>query len=79
MGEIKNQGYFHLDMARATCLKLVMRHFAPSPTSETRLCSATAAAGLRLALRIAAMRLRASCLFTSLKDIVFTEEIHTAI
>jgi hypothetical protein len=64
----------HLDMARATCLKLVMRHLAPSPTSEARFCSAAAAAGLRLALRAAAMRLCASCRFTALKSTVFTNQ-----
>jgi hypothetical protein len=68
-----------LAIARATSLKLVIRHLAPPPTSEARRCSFAAAYGLRLARRIAAMRLSASCFFTSLKDIVFTEEIHTAI
>lgn len=34
--EGKAHSYAHLDMARATCLKLVMRHFAPLPTSEAR-------------------------------------------
>ncbi len=34
--EGKARGYAHLDMARTTCLKLVMRHFAPLPTSEAR-------------------------------------------
>ena len=29
-------GYAHLDMARATCLKLVMRHLASLPTNEAR-------------------------------------------
>jgi hypothetical protein len=32
----KTDGYAHLDMARATCLKLVIRHLAPSPTSDAR-------------------------------------------
>ena len=65
-------------MARATCLKLVMRHFAPSPTNDARRCCTAAAAGLRRARRIAAMRLCASCLFTSLKETVFTDETDTA-
>jgi hypothetical protein len=56
-------GYAHLAIARATSLRLVMRHLAPSPTSEARFCCAAAAAGLRRALRIAAMRLCASCRF----------------
>jgi len=34
--EGKAHGYAHWDMARATCLKLVMPHFAPLPTSEAR-------------------------------------------
>jgi hypothetical protein len=72
MGEIKNQGYFHLAMARATCLKLVMRHFAPLPTSEARRCCFAAACGLHRALRTAAIRLRASCFFNSMKEIFFT-------
>ena len=55
-----------------------MRHFAPSPTSDARRCCAAAAAGLRRALRAAAMRLCASCRFTSLKPTVFTDEIDTA-
>ncbi len=71
--------YAHLEIARTTCLKLVMRHFAPSPTSEARRCSLVAACGLRRARRIAAIRFSASCLFISLKDIVFTEQINTAI
>jgi len=50
-----------------------MRHLAPLPTSDARLCSAAAAAGLRRALRIAAIRFSASCLFISLKVIFFTE------
>ena len=77
--ERKTHGYAHLDMARATCLKLVMRHFAPSPTSEARRCWAAAACGLRRALRAAAMRFCASCRFTSLKSTVFTFENHAAI
>lgn len=28
--------YAHLDMARATCLKLVIRHFGPLPTNDAR-------------------------------------------
>ena len=72
--EGKAHGYAHLDMARATLLKLVMRHFAPSPTSEARRCSAAAAAGLRRALRAAAIRLFASCRFTALKSTVFTDQ-----
>jgi predicted nucleic acid-binding Zn ribbon protein len=62
-----------LAIARATCLKFVIRHFAPSPTSEARRCSAAAAAGLRRALRIAAIRFSASCFFICLKVIFFTE------
>jgi len=31
-----NGRYFHRAIARATSFKLVMRHFAPSPTSEAR-------------------------------------------
>src|SRR5260370_31081796 len=58
--ERKTHGYAHLDMARATCLKLVMRHFAPSPTGDARRCWAAAACGLRRALRAAALRLCAS-------------------
>ncbi len=77
MVEGKTHGYAHLDMARATCLKLVMRHFAPSPTSDARRCWAAAACGLRRALRAAAMRLCASCRFTSLKSTVFTFKNHT--
>jgi len=50
-----------------------MRHLAPLPTSDARLCSAAAAAGLRRALRIAAIRFSASFLFISLKVIFFTE------
>ena len=48
-----------------------MRHFATSPTNEVRFCNA--AAGLRRALRRAAMRLCAFCLFTALNDIFFTD------
>jgi len=55
----------------------VMRHFVPSPTSEARFCSAAAAAGLRRARRIAAIRLAASCRFICLKEICFTGEIST--
>ena len=69
--------YEQLAMARATCLKLVMRHFAPSPTSDARRCCAAAACGLRRALRAAAMRFCASCRFTSLKSTVFTFKNHT--
>ena len=58
-----NLCYAHLAIARATSLRLVMRHLAPLPTSDARFCSAAAAAGLRRALRIAAMRLWASCRF----------------
>lgn len=65
-------------MARATSLKLVMRHFAPSPTNDARRCWAAAAAGLRRARRIAAIRLCASCRFTSLNDTGFTDERDTA-
>jgi len=60
-------------------LKLVIRHLAPLPTSDARLCSAAAAAGLRRALRIAAMRLWASCLFIWLNDIFLTQKINMAI
>ena len=66
--------YEQLAMARATSLKLVMRHFAPSPTSDARRCCAAAACGLRRALRAAVMRLCASCLFTSRKEIFFTHQ-----
>ena len=66
--------YEQLAMARATCLKLVMRHFAPSPTSDARRCCAAAACGLRRALRAAAIRLCASCLFISRKEIFFTHQ-----
>lgn len=34
--ESEAHSYAHVDMARATRLRLVMRHFAPLPTSETR-------------------------------------------
>src|SRR5437667_9268930 len=61
-------------MARATCLKLVMRHFALSPTSDARRCCAAAACGLRRALRAATIRLCASCLFISRKEIFFTHQ-----
>ena len=64
-------------MARATWFKLVICHFAPSPTSEARRCSAAAAAGLRRALRMAAIRLFASCLFIWAKDITFIAGIDT--
>jgi hypothetical protein len=64
--------YLHLAIAWATCLKLVMRHFAPLPTSEARRCCSAAACGLRRALRIAAIRFRASCFLTSLNEIFFT-------
>jgi hypothetical protein len=74
----KARGYFHLAMARATWFKLVIRHLAPSPTSEARRCRAVVAAGLRQALRAAAMRLCASCRFTSLKSTVFTQAMFTA-
>jgi len=53
-------------------LELVMRHFAPLPTSEARRRCSAAACGLRRALRIAAIRLRASCFLTSLQEISFT-------
>ena len=72
--EGKARGYAHLAMARATCLKLVMRHFAPLPTCEARRCWAAAAAGLRRALRAAAIRLFASCRFTASKSTVFTDQ-----
>lgn len=52
-------------MALATSRKLVMRHFAPSPTSDARRCNAAAAFGLRRALRNAAIRLCASRRFNS--------------
>lgn len=66
--------YFHLAIALATCFKLVTRHFAPSPTSEARRCCSAAARGLRRAFRIAAIRLRASCFFTSRNEIFFTHQ-----
>ena len=65
--------YFHLAIAQATSLRFVIRHFAPFPTNEARPCSLVAACGLRRALRIAAIRSRASCRFNSSKDIVFTQ------
>jgi hypothetical protein len=68
----ESDGYAHLDIARATCLKLMMRHFALSPTGEPRCCCSATACGLRRARQIATMRLCASCLFTALKDIFFT-------
>ena len=49
-----------------------MRHLTPFPTSEARCCCSAAAWGLRRALRIAAIRLRASCFLTSRKEIFFT-------
>jgi hypothetical protein len=73
--EGKAHGYGQRAMARATSFKLVMRHFAPSPISEARCCSLAAACGLRRALRAAAMRLRASCRFTSLESTVFTGQL----
>ena len=36
LSEGKAHGYAHFAMAQATWFKLVMRHFAPSPTSEAR-------------------------------------------
>jgi hypothetical protein len=75
----KNLCYFHFAFAsaRATSGKLVMCHFAPSPTSEALFCSAAAAAGLRRALRIAAIRFCASSFFTCLKVIFLTQETNT--
>ena len=35
LSEREAHDYGHLAMARATWFRLVMRHFAPSPTSET--------------------------------------------
>ncbi len=35
LSEREAHDYAHLAMARATWFRLVMRHFAPSPTSET--------------------------------------------
>ena len=64
--------YGRLAMACATCLRLVMRHFAPFPTSEARRCCCAAACGLRRALCITAIRLCASCFLTSRKEIFFT-------
>ena len=56
-----------------------MRHLAPSPTSEALRCSFAAACGPRRARRTAAIRFSASCLFISLKDTFFTEQMNTAI
>ena len=75
----KSHSYAHRAMARATWFRFVMRHFVPSPTNEARRCSAAAVAGLRRALRVAAMRLSASCRFIWLKDIGFTEQSITAV
>jgi hypothetical protein len=36
----------HAAMARATCRRLVIRHFDPEPTSETRFCTRRAARAL---------------------------------
>jgi hypothetical protein len=58
-------------MACATWLKFVMRHLAPFPTSEARLCKIEADRELIRAWRAAAMRLRASCLFISSQDGAF--------
>ena len=66
--------YEQLAMARATSLKLVMCHFAPSPSSDALRCCAAAACGLRRALRAAVIRLCASCLFISRKEIFFTHQ-----
>lgn len=64
-------------MASATSFRFVMRHLAPSRTSEARFCSRAVARGLRRASAIAAMRLLASCRLIFSKDVVFTQFTHT--
>ena len=55
-------------MARATCLKLVIRQVT-SPTSDARRCCFTACFRPRRANRKAVIRLRASCFLTWLSVI----------